>query len=383
MKTLKICLIAIVSAFFFSAGFAQDGDIKKQSQQLSNVKKNIKQKQLEKDRLALKEKVFKKELSVLNAAIEENEKNLSKLSLQISAAQKNLDLASKEYDRAFKEYGDWHRSLTGDIELYHKMTFLYDYEQNPFEYKVRQAALIYEKENFEKEKSAAVHSSEEIKKWESAKNRLLSLRKKETALSQERKKLLKEKEILLAGTSGLRQQAEAEIKSLNESAKALQVLINRLTEESKKKAAQAQPVIRPKDSQSARKKSLPWPVKGTVIVGFGRNKHPELDTYVISNGIKIKARDFSAVKSVDSGAVVFAGEFRSYGKVVIIEHKDAYFSVYGQLGEILVTDDQKVAKGSDIAKLGKGEDAVLYFEIRQDNIADNPMLWLAKTDNRE
>jgi len=381
MKTLKICLIVIVSSFFFSAVFAQDVEIKQQSQQLSTVRKNIKQKQLEKDRLALKEKVFQRELKVLNAAIEENEKNLSKLALQISAAQKNLDLASKEYDRAFKEYGDWYRALSGDLELFHKMTFLCDYEENPAEYKVRQAALIYKKENIEKEKNAAEHSSEEIKKWEAAKNKLLTLRKKETVLSQERKNLLKEKETLLSGTSGLRKKAEEELKFLNESAKALQGLINKLTEESKKKAAQAPPVVvvQSRSLLPERKRaSLPWPVKGKVISGFGRNKHPELDTYIINNGIKIQANDLSVVKSVDSGTVVFAGEFRSYGKIVIIEHKDAYFSVYGQLSEILVKDDQKIAKGSDIARLGKGEDSVLYFEIRVNNAPDNPTLWLGK-----
>ncbi|MDR2191599.1 MAG: peptidoglycan DD-metalloendopeptidase family protein [Endomicrobium sp.] len=378
MKIIKICFIAIFSAFCFSVVFAQDGDIKKQSRELSDVKKNIKQKQLEKDRLALKEKVFKRELKVLNAAIDANEKNLSKLALQISAAQKNLNAASKEYDRAYKEYGALTRALNGEIELYHKMTFLYSYEQNPFEYKVRQASLLYKKENYDKERKAAALFSEDIKKWEAAKNKLLSLRKRETVLSQEKKKLLKEKEILLAGTSGLRAQAEAEIKALNESAKALQTLINRLAEESKKKAAQAQPIIRAKDSSSKRRKVLSWPVEGKVIANFGRNKHPELDAYVISNGIKIKARDFSIVKSVDSGVVVFAGEFRSYGKVAIIDYKNAYFGVYGQLSEILVSDNQKVSKGSDIARLGKGQDSVLYFEIRQNNVPDNPILWLEK-----
>jgi septal ring factor EnvC (AmiA/AmiB activator) len=366
--------------FFPFCAYPKNDDIKKQSQQLSDVKKYIKQKQLEKDRLALKEKVFKRELKVLNSAIEKNEQNLANLAAQIRAAQKNHDAASNEYDRAFKEYGGWNRALIGDIELYHKMTFLYDYEENPQEYKVRQAALVYKKENFEKEKQAAASYSEEIKKWEAAKNKLLNLRKKETVLSQERKNLLKEKEMLLAGTSGMKAQAEAEIKSLNESAKALQVLINKLTQDSRRKAAQAQAqaktAIRPKDSHAKRKKSLPWPVDGKVIANFGRNKHPELDTYVISNGIKIKTRDFSSVKSVDSGTVVFAGEFRSYGKVVIIDHKDAYFSVYGQLASILVSDDQRVSKGTDIARLGKGTDAVLYFEIRRDNAPDNPILWL-------
>jgi len=135
-------------------------------------------------------------------------------------------------------------------------------------------------------------------------------------------------------------------------------------------------VIRAKEPTVKRKKSLPWPAEGKVVLKFGKNKHPELNADVISNGIKIKASDFAVVKSVDSGTVVFAGAFRSYGKVVIIDHKDAYFSVYGQLSKILVVEDQKVSKGSEIARLGKGEESVLYFEIRQDSVVDNPLLWL-------
>jgi septal ring factor EnvC (AmiA/AmiB activator) len=380
MKKTIICASAFVAALLcFSQSFAQEPDIKKQSVQLSDVKKNIKRKQLERDRLAMQEKVFKRELSVLNAAIEKNENNLEMLASEIKTAEKNLSSASTEYGKAFRENSELNRMILDEIGYYNKMTFAASYAQNPVEYRIRREALKYKKNGFDSWKNAVEASSADMKKWESAKEKFLALRKRETVLFAERKSLLKEKQELLDGTSGRRAEAESEIKALNESAKALQVLIKKLSEESNKKEKEKGTVIRPKDSAAKRKKSLPWPVSGKVVLGFGKNKHPELDdAYVISNGIKIKTRDSASVFSVDSGSVAFAGEFRSYGKVVIIDHKDRYFSVYGQLAEILVGEDQKVSKGTVVARTGKGSGAVLYFEIRQDNVPDNPLLWLKK-----
>ena len=112
------------------------------------------------------------------------------------------------------------------------------------------------------------------------------------------------------------------------------------------------------------------------MLNYGKNKHPDLNTNVISNGIKIKARNNAIIKSVDEGEVVFTGEFRSYGKMIIIDHKGVFFSVYGELGNILVSEGQAVSRGANIAKLGSGDNSVLYFEIRQYNVPENPVLWL-------
>jgi len=352
----------------------ENGDIKSQAKELSSVRKSIKQKRLEKDKLALQEKVFKRELKALNDAIEENETHLAKLAKDIKTAEANLDAASKQYNSAFSKQNNINRLILSELELYNKMTFLLSYEDDPVEYKIRQTALEYKKGSFDKEEKEAEISSSDMKKWEKAKNRLMALRQQESSLAQQRKDLMKEKNELLKNTSDRKAAAEEEIKSLNESAQALETLIKKLSAAGAKK--KEEPVIRTPVSSVKRKKELPWPVDGKIIMKFGRNKHPELDTYVISNGIKIKAADSSSVKSVDSGVVVFAGDFRSYGKVVIIDHKDSYFTVYGQLDEILVKEDQKVSKNTVIAKLGAGEESVLYFEVRQNNVPDDPLLWL-------
>ena len=391
MKKIKITVSAAVLILLcqFVLAQSQNNELKQHAKRLSDERSTIKKKQREKEELMLKERVFKRELNNLNTAIKGAERKLERLSLDIKNAEKHLSTALSEYNKSYEKQTGWSQAMLDEMDYYNKMTFLISYEDDPVEYKIRRAALQYKKDNFDKEAKAVDSSTAEMNKWENAKKKLLALRAEENKTTNERKKLILEKNNLLKSTANKRISVEEEIKSHNESAKALQALINKLSEAEKKKRQaealsaaeqdkkQAKPAASPA-AKTQRKKSLPWPVEGKVVLKFGKSKHPELDTYLISNGIKIKAADFAQVKSSDYGTVIFTGEFRSYGKVVIIDHRNSSFTVYGQLDQILVKEDHRVLKGTVLGKLGKGEDSVLYFEVRQNNNPDDPLLWLEK-----
>jgi septal ring factor EnvC (AmiA/AmiB activator) len=340
------------------------------SQKLYEIKKSLKEKELEKDKLILKEKNFQKEMQILNNNIEQTEKNLEKCMSDIKTAQFNLKKFSKSYNDASAKSADLNIAMIAEIEFFNKMTFRFSYEQNPIEYKIRRNCLEYKKEKFENIKKSAAVSALNIKKWEESKKNLLNLQQQENKLAAGHKNMLQEKNKSLKTTLNKRLAAEREIKALNDSAKALQDLINKIN------AANRQKQASPASIEAKRRKSFPWPVDGKVIFNFGRNKHPELDTYIISNGIKINAANFSKVKSINSGVVVFTGQFRSYGKVVIIDHENETFAVYGLLSRILVKEGEEISKEKIIAELGSGKNSVLYFEIRYKNVPDNPILWL-------
>lgn len=370
MKKIFILIVLLFCSFVSLSG--QSEDIKVQSKKLSEIKKSIKEKEREKNKLIRQERIFKEELTSINDSIGKTEKKLAKILVNIKTTQYNLDNFSKVYNASSSRSAVWNHVLLDDIKLFNKMTF--SYEQNPVEYKIRRKSLEYKKENFEKEKKLAMISAASMKRCERSKKDLLNLQLKESKLVERYKNMLKEKKELSDIILNRRFTAEREIRTLSESAKALQRLIDKINEVNKRKRTAA---VRPPAVRSGRKKSLPWPVGGKVVLGFGRNKHPDLDTYVISNGIKIEAADFSQVKSVESGIVVFAGQFRSYGKVIIIDHSDLNFSIYGLLGKMFVKLEQKVSKGAVIAELGSGEENnVLYFEIRHNNTPVDPILWL-------
>ncbi len=131
------------------------------------------------------------------------------------------------------------------------------------------------------------------------------------------------------------------------------------------------------------KKSLKWPVNGEVISSFGKQYVKELNTYLINDGIKIKTSAQSNVVCVMDGIVVFSGEFRGFGNVVIVDHGNNIYTTYGFLKDIYVEKGVSVKEGTIIGSVGKemrnisdNVDGVLYFEIRRGEIALNPLDYL-------
>jgi septal ring factor EnvC (AmiA/AmiB activator) len=126
--------------------------------------------------------------------------------------------------------------------------------------------------------------------------------------------------------------------------------------------------------------SLPWPVEGPVRTPFGRRKHPRFDTYTIHNGIDIDAPADAPVRAVHDGKVVFADRFRGYGLLVVVDHGGKHYSLYGQLGDIAVSNGQDVAAGTVLGRAdAAGRDGPgVYFEMRYQGRPEDPETWLAK-----
>lgn len=128
----------------------------------------------------------------------------------------------------------------------------------------------------------------------------------------------------------------------------------------------------------AKKGNLSWPVEGKVTGRYGRVKHPELGTPIISNGITISAVPGSGIQAIDSGEVAYAGDFMSYGNMVLIDHGGRIASIYGYLASITVREGQKIASGEQIGLSGFSINAepALYFELRVNDGPVDPLIWL-------
>lgn len=133
---------------------------------------------------------------------------------------------------------------------------------------------------------------------------------------------------------------------------------------------------------AAFKGTLPWPVPGRVQVPFGRRKHPRFDTYTVQNGVEIEARAEASVSAVHEGTVVFAGRFRGYGLMVVIDHGGKHHSVYAHLDETAVQPGRRVAAGDVIGAVGSTrlEGPGLYFEMRFEGQPEDPADWLREQD---
>lgn len=112
------------------------------------------------------------------------------------------------------------------------------------------------------------------------------------------------------------------------------------------------------------------PVAGVVRVGFGQKD----DIGATSQGWHIDSREDALVVAPMGGIVRYAGNFRNYGQIVIIEHKKGYHSLIAGLGKIDTVVGQSVEAGEPVAHMGRSLSAApsLYYELRQNGRPVNP-----------
>jgi septal ring factor EnvC (AmiA/AmiB activator) len=126
---------------------------------------------------------------------------------------------------------------------------------------------------------------------------------------------------------------------------------------------------------------LDWPVKGEVVNAFGKSQHPEFAAEVFRKGIDIEAPLGEAIKAVEKGKIVYADRFAGYGRMMIVDHGQRYFTIYGHLSEILKKNGDEVKRGEILGRVGDSDSLAgvkLYFEMRKDGHSIDPMPWFRK-----
>jgi septal ring factor EnvC (AmiA/AmiB activator) len=124
-----------------------------------------------------------------------------------------------------------------------------------------------------------------------------------------------------------------------------------------------------------------WPADGDVVAHFGRQKHPQFNTYVHRKGIDIRAPEGSGIRAVMAGTVAFADWLKGYGLVAILDHANGFFSLYAHASALVVKSGDHVQAGQAIGTTGDTgmtNDNTLYFELREGAEPVDPLIWLAK-----
>ena len=122
------------------------------------------------------------------------------------------------------------------------------------------------------------------------------------------------------------------------------------------------------------------PVDAPVVREFGRVVDREFHTAVLRKGIEFGAPLGTPVRAVADGLVRFAGWFRGYGKVVILDHGDGYFTVSAHLDTLAVDAGDRIRAGDAIGTVGDTGSLSgpgLHFEIRRGAEALDPQTWWA------
>ncbi len=126
--------------------------------------------------------------------------------------------------------------------------------------------------------------------------------------------------------------------------------------------------------------SLRMPARGRVVLRYGQSRSDE----AASKGISIRARGGAQVVAPYDGKVVYAGPFRRYGQILIIEHGGRYHTLLAGLDRLDVVMGQWLLAGEPVGVLDSPQSGQveLYVELRRAGQPINPLPWLATTGDK-
>lgn len=126
---------------------------------------------------------------------------------------------------------------------------------------------------------------------------------------------------------------------------------------------------------SGQRGKLPPPAVGRILGAYGEVS----STGLTQKGLTLETAPGAQVVAPYEGNVVYAGQFRGYGELLIIEHGEGYHSLLAGLSRIDSTIGQWVVAGEPVGVMGSSEKRrpVLYVELRRNGQPINPLPWLA------
>jgi len=120
------------------------------------------------------------------------------------------------------------------------------------------------------------------------------------------------------------------------------------------------------------------PVVGKLISGFGETLRHDQNR----SGITYEARSGSVVVSPMDGVVKFSGPFKHYGKLVIIEHNNDFFSMIAGMSDIMIPIGTHIRKGEPLGvatENSHNSSTRIYYELRQNGQPLDPQPFLRDT----
>jgi septal ring factor EnvC (AmiA/AmiB activator) len=127
---------------------------------------------------------------------------------------------------------------------------------------------------------------------------------------------------------------------------------------------------------SQMKGRLRLPVRGELVGRYGAQRTTGTAS---TKGVFIRAPEGEQVKAVAPGRVVYADWMRGFGNLLIVDHGDAFLSIYGNNESLLKQTGDTVMLGEAVATVGQSggnEETGLYFELRHLGRPFDPLSWV-------
>jgi septal ring factor EnvC (AmiA/AmiB activator) len=221
-----------------------------------------------------------------------------------------------------------------------------------------------------------------------------SLAQNRTTLEEERSRisaLIEERQRQFGDNQKAFETERQRTSALAKQADTVQDLVTKLEKEIEEAAREANsPKVTPAIPFAQAKGKLPLPVVGSILRAFGA----ENDIGGTEKGQSIATRPSAEVNSPCEGRVVFAGSFRNYGQLLIINAGGGYHILLAGMESITVDLGQVVATGEPVAVMGNGprisagsalgfSEPILYVEFRRNGNSIDPAPWWVATEDEK
>lgn len=415
MKRRDLFICFVVAALI--SGSAVAATVSKQD--LENVQKQVQQQNTKQKLLQQESEKVGRELSQISKTMVTKAKQIQNIEDKTSGLEKELLQLQEDLKVAEADFTAEDKNLIQTLYALQNLALkptesLFVQPLSPVDI-IRSAMLLRETSAYLSEEAEKIRLKLQniSDKKKSIETQLSKIAESKTSLEKEHaqmRKLMAQKSAIQKNLQTQSQETKQKIKRLAEQAKDVKELLDKLERErlAREKAERLrrekeareraerearlkeqgitveQPeTTAPKASESFMKDTaknfakargrLPMPARGPIVVSYGE----ETSKGVTSKGISIKTRSQAQVISPYDGSVIFAGPFRGYGKLIIIEHGDGYMSLLAGMESIDCEVGQMLLAGEPVGQMPKSNDTHLYIELRKNNKPIDPLAWIA------
>ncbi len=411
LKTALKTTVSAIIAFAFMAEAVSAAEVSKK--ELERMEKQVQQQNMEHKKLQAQATQINMELANVSQEmvktaklIQNNEDKISRMEAELKKLRENLKEATEGF---LSEDENLIKTLSALQNLALKPTeALFVQPLTPVE-TIRSAILLREAVPYLEQNARKIR--DELENIEKQKNKVekqvaqITAQKQILEQEHERMKTLVQKKSRIRNSLEIQTvKAKQKVEKLASQANDLRDLLNKLEKERQLKAKR-QKEERKRLAEEERKRAeekkveqtqradlikyppdiiteigkgfvkakgqLPMPARGPVVATFGEEKLKG----VVSKGIQIKTRNMAQVTSPFDGSVIFAGPFRGYGNLIIIDHGQGYLTLLAGLESMDVDVGQMLLAGEPVGQMPDSKEAKLYVELRHNNHPIDPMAW--------
>ncbi len=377
-----LIILLLTSCFLFLASHQAWGKTKQE--ELKGYRDRIKEEKKRVRKVEKKEKSVLSELELMEKSIKEKEDEFKYYDSRLRDTEKKIEKTEGKLTFLHKKIEEEKGNLRGRLRSVYKQGrrgYYYgvligakDSEDLFRRYKYLKVMANHDRRLIESYNEDRVQLKMDMTSLEKLREEVSSYRetvkKKEEELKTEKNKKL----ILLGSFRTEKSTREKLIQELEEAAKRVEALIKDVDRKAD------MPII-PGLGFSGHKGRLPWPNDGKLAGLFGRQTDPEFHTPIFKRGIEIQTRTGDDIRAIYKGSVIYSDWFKGYGKMLIINHGERYYSLYAHASEIFPRVGETVSEGQVIGKVGDTgsiRGTILYFEIRHRGEPQDPLVWLMK-----